>query len=140
VPGESDFSEIAFAKLSIFAAVLVCALDNMNSERALRDQAWVGDAVLALYARRWLLRHTPQRMSDADRQQLFELFVSNQFLSAFGEPTQVEATIGRKFEQEGLLAAFTHIEKSLLESFCRSARKRGYALANSPNDSFGNIR
>jgi hypothetical protein len=84
---------------------------------------------LGTLARRWLLRHTPKKMSDADRQQLFELFVSNQFLSSFGEPSQVEAAIGRKFEQEGLLAAFTHIEKSFLESFCRSARKRGYILS-----------
>jgi len=114
----------------MFSAVLESVRDeNMNSERALRDQAWVGDAVLALYARHWLLRHTPKKMSDADRQQLFELFVSNQFLSSFGEPSQVEAAIGRKFEQEGLLAAFTHIEKSFLESFCRSARKRGYILS-----------
>jgi hypothetical protein len=114
----------------MFSAVLESVRDeNMNSERALRDQAWVGDAVLALYARRWLLRHTPKKISDADRQQLFELFVSNQFLSSFGEPSQVEAAIGRKFEQEGLLAAFTHIEKSFLESFCRSARKRGYILS-----------
>jgi hypothetical protein len=114
----------------MFSAVLESVRDeNMNSERALRDQAWVGDAVLALYARHWLLRHTPKKMSDADRQQLFELFVSNQFLSSFGEPSQVEAAIGRKFEQEGLLAAFTYIEKSFLESFCRSARKRGYLLS-----------
>jgi hypothetical protein len=85
---------------------------------------------LGTLARRWLLRHTPKKMSDADRQQLFELFVSNQFLSSFGEPSQVEAAIGRKFEQQGLLAAFTHIEESFLESFRRSARKRGYVLTN----------
>jgi hypothetical protein len=114
----------------MFSAVLESVRDeNMNSERALRDQAWVGDAVLALYARRWLLRHTPKKMNDADRQLLFELFVSNQFLSSFGEPSQVEAAIGGRFEQEGLLAAFTYIEKSFLESFCRSARKRGYILS-----------
>jgi hypothetical protein len=96
----------------------------------LRDEAWLGDAVLALYFRRWLLRHAPKKMSDADRQQLFELFVSNQFLASFGEPTQVEAAIGRIFDQEGLAAAFAHIEKSFLASFFRSAKKRGYALPN----------
>ena len=100
----------------------------MSIDNTVRGEAWVGDAVLALYARRWLLRHTTKKMSDADRQQLFELFVSNQFLSSFGEPSQVEATIGRKFEEEGLLAAFTHIEKSFLDSFRKSARKRGYIL------------
>lgn len=100
----------------------------MSIERGLRDEAWIGDAVLALYVRRWLLRYAPKKMSDADRQQLFELFVSNQFLSSFGEPSQVEAAIGRKFEQEGLAAAFAHIEKSFLDSFRKSARKRGYLL------------
>jgi dsRNA-specific ribonuclease len=100
----------------------------MSIENTLRGEAWVGDAVLALYARRWLLHHTPKRMSDADRQQLFEIFVSNQFLSSFGEPSQVEAAIGRKFEQEGLPAAFSHIEKYLLDPFLKTARKRGYIL------------
>jgi hypothetical protein len=60
----------------------------MSIDNTVRGEAWVGDAVLALYARRWLLRHTTKKMSDADRQQLFELFVSNQFLSSFGEPSQ----------------------------------------------------
>jgi hypothetical protein len=101
---------------------------RMSIEHTSRGEAWVGDAVLALYARRWLLRYTPKKLSDGDRQQLFELFVSNQFLSSFGEPSQIEAAIGRKFEQEGLTAAFVHIEKSFLDSFCKSARKRGYAL------------
>jgi hypothetical protein len=100
----------------------------MSIDNTVRGEAWVGDAVLALYARRWLLRYTTKKMSEADRQQLFELFVSNQFLSSFGEPSQVEATIGRKFEEEGLLAAFIHIEKSFLDSFRKSARKRGYIL------------
>jgi hypothetical protein len=74
------------------------------------------------------LRHTPKKMSDGDRQQLFELFVCNQFLSSFGEPSQIEATIGRIFEQEGLAAAFTHIENSFLETFGKAAKKRGYRL------------
>jgi hypothetical protein len=100
----------------------------MSIESTSRGEAWIGDAVLALYARRWLLRYTPKKMSDADRQQLFELFVSNQFLSAFGEPGQIEAAIGRKFEQEGLVAAFIYIENSFLDSFRKSARKRGYLL------------
>jgi hypothetical protein len=100
----------------------------MDLERTLRDEAWIGDAILALFARQWLLRHTPKKMSDGDRQQLFELFVCNQFLSSFGEPSQIEATIGRIFEQEGLAAAFAHIENSFLETFGKAAKKRGYRL------------
>jgi hypothetical protein len=101
----------------------------MNIGRVLKDEAWMGDAVLALYVRRWLLRFAPSNLSDADRQRLFELFVSNQFLSSFGEPTQVEAAIGKIFEHEGLGAAFAHIEKLLLAAFLRTARKRGYSLS-----------
>jgi hypothetical protein len=101
----------------------------MSAARVLRDEAWVGDAVLALYVRLWLLRHAPEKMSDADRQQLFELFVSNQFLSSFGEPSEVEAAIGRIFEREGLTAAFGHIEKSFLTAFCKRAKRRGYLLS-----------
>jgi hypothetical protein len=100
----------------------------MKTARALKDDAWVGDAVLALYARRWILEHAPQTLSDASRQELFELFVSNQFLSAFGEPTQVEAAIGITFANDGLAAAFAQIESSLLESFLKRARRRGYEL------------
>ena len=100
----------------------------MSTENTARGEAWIGDAVLALYVRRWLLRYTPKRMSDAERQDLFQLFVSNQFLSSFGEPSQIEAAIGRKFEQEGLSAAFAYIERSFLDSFRKSARKRGYIL------------
>jgi hypothetical protein len=101
--------------------------ENMNSERVMRDQAWVGDAVLALYARRWLLRHTPKKMSDADRQQLFELFVSNQFLSSFGEPSQVEAAIGRRLSRKVCWPPSPTL-KSLFSN--RSAKVRGNGVTS----------
>jgi 23S rRNA maturation mini-RNase III len=97
----------------------------MKTARALKDDAWVGDAVLALYVRCWILEHGPKSLSDANRQELFELFVSNQFLSAVGEPTKVEAAIGKTYANEGLAAAFAQIENSLLEPFLKRARKRG---------------
>jgi len=95
----------------------------------LRTQAWIGDAVLALFARDWILTRTGRQASLAQRTALFELFVSNQFLSSFGEPTRVEAEIGRLYESDGLSAAFAFIEEKLLPRFLNTARKKGYNLA-----------
>jgi dsRNA-specific ribonuclease len=94
----------------------------------LRSEAWIGDAVLALFARDWLLTRTSRETSFAQRTALFELFVSNQFLSSFGEPTRVEAEIGRLYELHGLSAAFASIEEKLLPRFLNTARKKGYNL------------
>ena len=97
----------------------------MDPEEQLRNDAWIGDAVLALFARSWLLRIGPGGNSK-DRNQLFELWVSNQFLSSFGEPTSVEAEIGRAYGSGGIDAAFTFIEDKLLDRFVQTARKRGF--------------
>ena len=99
----------------------------MDPEEQLRNDAWIGDAVLALFARSWLLRAVPGE-SSKERNQLFELWVSNQFLSSFGEPTSVEAAIGRTYASGGLNAAFTYIEDNLLNRFVQTARKRGFNL------------
>jgi hypothetical protein len=97
----------------------------MDPEEQLRNEAWIGDAVLALFARSWLLRTGPGGNSK-DRNQLFELWISNQFLSSFGEPTSVEAEIGRTYATGGLDAAFTFIEEKFLDRFVQTARKRGF--------------
>lgn len=99
----------------------------MDPEEKTRNEAWIGDAVLALFARSWLLQ-IGQNESSKDRNQLFELWVSNQFLSSFGEPTGVEAAIGRTYASGGLEAAFTFIEENLLDRFVKTARKRGFSL------------
>jgi len=88
-----------------------------------RNEAWIGDAVLTLFVRDWLL--TGLTHSSPDRNALHEHFTSNQFLSAFGEPTLVEAEIGRIYLHTGLEAAFNYIRTRLLGTFVRSARKRG---------------
>ncbi|MBV8212165.1 MAG: hypothetical protein JOZ08_02945 [Verrucomicrobia bacterium] len=100
----------------------------MDAEEKLRNEAWIGDAVLALFARSWLLQ-VGQGESYKDRNQLFELWVSNQFLSSFGEPTSIEASIGRTYASGGLDAAFAFIEENLLNRFLQTARKRGFNLA-----------
>jgi dsRNA-specific ribonuclease len=100
----------------------------MDPEEQLRNDAWIGDAVLALFARSWLLQ-IGQAETSKERAQLFELWVSNQFLASFGEPTSIEAAIGRTYASGGLDAAFTFIEENLLNRFIQTARKRGFNLA-----------
>jgi dsRNA-specific ribonuclease len=87
-------------------------------ERILRE-AWVGDAVLNLYARRRILRETG--VVDAAR---FERMTSNHFLATKGEPSEVEAEIGRLYESEGLDSAFSWIEQQLMPLFERQEEKR----------------
>lgn len=43
----------------------------------------------------------------------FAQVTSNRFLTRFGEPSEVEAKIGRVFESEGLEAAFEWIERTM---------------------------
>lgn len=85
--------------------------------RELKDLAWLGDAVLALYARQWLLEEPPNPLFT--RQQLFLRFTTNAFLLAAGAPTQVEARIGRIYRENGLEAAFAHIDETLRPLFLK---------------------
>jgi hypothetical protein len=94
----------------------------------LREEAWIGDAVLALFVRDWLLTATGRETSLAERAALFELFASNRFLANFGEPTRVEAEIGRVYQSDGLSGAFAFIEEKFLNRFVSTARKRGHRL------------
>lgn len=84
-----------------------------------RHAAWIGDAVLSLYAREWILRE--HGAMDGVR---LTAFSSNQFLSAFGDPTEVEAGIGRIYERDGLAAAFAEIESRLLPAFLAQEKRR----------------
>jgi hypothetical protein len=91
--------------------------------RTIRDltlkEAWIGDAVLALYSRRRILREDGK--IDAPKA---ERMTSNRFLTAFGEPTEVEAELGRVYEKDGLDAAFAWIESRLMLVFARQEAKR----------------
>jgi dsRNA-specific ribonuclease len=83
------------------------------------EDAWIGDAVLALYARLKILREDGQ----VDGEKCKRL-TSNQFLAAFGEPTRVEAKIGRAYAKDGLEGAFAWIENHLLPLFERQEENR----------------
>jgi hypothetical protein len=84
-----------------------------------RNAAWIGDAVLSLFVREWILRH--HGVMDGER---LTAFTSNQFLAAFGNATEVEAGIGRIYERDGLAAAFAEIESKLLPLFLTQERRR----------------
>lgn len=86
-----------------------------------KNKAWVGDAVLALWARDWILRQND--VAAADRAAVFKSMTSNQFLSALGQPTQVEADIGIVYERDGLAAAFAYMDERLLPVFQKQRRK-----------------
>ena len=85
----------------------------------LREEAWVGDAILALFVREWILRE-----EEAIDGQMFVRFTSNDFLRGLGNPTKVEAEIGVIYKEQGLEAACQHIEDKLLPMFVQQERVR----------------
>jgi hypothetical protein len=84
-----------------------------------REEAWVGDAVLALYVREWLIREKGQIDGEA-----FVRATSNEFLRLKGNPTSVEAEIGRIYRGGGLQAGFDFIETQLIPLFVQREKVR----------------
>ncbi|MEG0024732.1 MAG: hypothetical protein RR553_04725 [Akkermansia sp.] len=96
-------------------------IDKATEER-LRIEAWVGDAILALYVREWILEE-----EKAINGSLFIEFTSNDFLRRTGNATGVEAQIGRVFKSDGLEAAYAWISQNLrpkMEERWHSLRRR----------------
>ena len=91
------------------------------TEEDKRTKAWVGDAVLALFAREWILKQ--KDISNKERANVFIQITSNQFLSSLGEPTSMEAEIGVVYEADGLHAAFEFIEQKILPLFLKRRAK-----------------
>ena len=89
-----------------------------NRQRILQE-AWVGDAVLSLYVRAKILREDGK----LDGEKCVRM-TSNQFLASFGEPSEVEAELGRVYASSGLQAAFLWIEARLLPTFERQEHNR----------------
>ena len=78
-------------------------MDKATEER-LRVEAWVGDAILALYVREWILAE-----EGAINGKLFIEFTSNDFLRRTGNATGVEAEISRPFKAGGLAVYYTNL-------------------------------
>jgi len=87
-----------------------------------RQEAWIGDTVLDLYARSYILRER----GEMDGEMLARM-TSNHFLSSFGNPTMVEAEIGRIYQTRGLEASFSWIEEYLLPLFKKQESNRTVA-------------
>ena len=54
----------------------------------------------------------------------FTRMTSNEFLSAFGNPTRVEASIGRLYQEGGLDAAFAWMDAELVPMFRNQIAQR----------------
>jgi dsRNA-specific ribonuclease len=83
----------------------------------LRAEAWIGDAVLALFVRRWIIQEFGEMEGE-----MFVRFTSNDFLSRKGKPTEVEAEIGRLYDTQGEAVAFEWIRTHLLPIFQEQER------------------
>jgi hypothetical protein len=90
-----------------------------DAVRIEREEAWIGDAVLCLFAREYILR-TTGRMDPGE----FTALTCNDFLRAFGPPTRVESRIGQIYQEQGLAAAFAHIETEFLPLYLKQKRNR----------------
>jgi hypothetical protein len=86
---------------------------------SLQQDAWLGDAVLELYVRQWILRQ--EGRLDAEMK---TRFTCNQFLNCIGNPTRVEAHIGSLYREGGLPAAWEWIALELEPLFLKQEAKR----------------
>ncbi|MEO0793686.1 MAG: hypothetical protein AAFX93_00910 [Verrucomicrobiota bacterium] len=94
----------------------------MDDVGNLRARAWIGDAVLGLYARKWILAQVDIKAEN--RAHEFIAMTANEFLACIGEPTKIEAAIGDLYESEGLDAAFKHIEETILPLYQKQRKNR----------------
>lgn len=77
-------------------------------------EAWTGDAVLGLFVREWILENHGKVDGE-----MFGRFTSNATLAEFGNPTSVEAEIGRAYEEGGLEAGYALLREKHLPSLIR---------------------
>ena len=81
--------------------------------------AWIGDAVLALWAREKVLRERGELVTE-----MFLQLTGNAFLQTIARPTQVEAEIGAVYQRSGLATAFAYIEARILPVYESQAASR----------------
>ncbi len=91
----------------------------MDARTQLVQEAWIGDAVLSLYARLKILREDGALDGPKSAR-----MTSNQFLGTLGEPTKVEAEVGRVYAQAGLEGAFAWIEEHVIPMFEKQESNR----------------
>ncbi len=84
-----------------------------------QELAWIGDAVLGLWARERVLRERGGIDTTAFRE-----LTANEYLQGIARPTRVEAEIGLVYQRDGLAAAFAYMEARLLPTFAKQAANR----------------
>ena len=84
-----------------------------------RELAWLGDAVLSLFAR----EHVLTRLSRIDTPAFLSL-TSNAFLSGIGRATRIEAEIGLVYREQGIVSAFKYIEQRIIPLWSAQQAKR----------------
>jgi len=84
-----------------------------------QEQAWIGDALLGLFARDWILKR--EKKIDAE---MFKHMTSNNFLNNIGNPTKIEAKIGRIYKNQGYTKVLDYLEKELIPVFLKQEKKR----------------
>jgi hypothetical protein len=94
-------------------------MKQADAVRREREEAWIGDAVLGLFARRWILENTGRM--DAE---MLTAMTSNRFLSTIGNPTSLESRIGKRYQAEGLEAAFALVQEEVLPGFLAQQKNR----------------
>lgn len=102
-----------------FCASLKAMPEAPHPLETLREKAWIGDAVLELYVRSWVLEH-----NGAMDAEMKTRFTCNQFLNCFGNPTKVEADIGVIYQKHGLETAFAWIREHLEPLFIKQEARR----------------
>lgn len=93
-----------------------------SDPEVVRDLSWIGDALLSLFAREWILQNGAQL--SGTRADLFRDMTCNQFLSAFGQPSVVEARIGAAYRSGGLPAAQKYFDETLAPLFLKQQANR----------------
>lgn len=88
-------------------------------QRREQEMAWIGDTVLDLYARTWILENRGTLCGET-----LMRMTSNSFLACFGNPTSVEAKIGAIYREKGLQPAFDWIEGEILPLFEKQEKNR----------------
>ncbi|MEO0416681.1 MAG: ribonuclease III domain-containing protein [Verrucomicrobiota bacterium] len=92
-------------------------MQTEEEKRQLQTEAWIGDSVLGLFVRRLIVAE------DGDLNgEKYARYTSNKWLSHLGDPTEVEAEIGRVFEAKGLDAGFEHIRTKILPILIREEK------------------
>ncbi len=97
---------------------------NYDPENPLhvQERSWVGDAVLALVAREWILANGPKDFGG--RSDYYRNLTSNDFLSTLGVPSKVEAELGNIYLAGGLDAARAAFDERFIPLFKKQELKR----------------